>query len=60
MHPFLEKNKENIDFTLECPDKILIHGYLDINLPQNLEAFMLNQGFLFKDLKKLPNVIPRP
>ena len=52
MHPFLEKNKENIVFTLECPDKILIHGYLDINLPHNLEAFMLNQGFLFKDFKK--------
>lgn len=52
MHPFLEKNKENIDFTLECPDKILIHGYLDINLPKNLEAFMLNQGLLFKDFKK--------
>jgi outer membrane protein assembly factor BamB len=31
--PSRHNTNENIDFTLECPDKILIHGYLDINLP---------------------------
>jgi len=51
MEKFIDKHTQKITGTIACFDRILFKGYLPISWAENMERFILSQGFLFKDFK---------
>jgi hypothetical protein len=51
MKQFINKHTQKINGTIACFDRILFKGYLPISWAENMQRFIIAQGFLFKDFK---------
>jgi hypothetical protein len=52
METFLRKHRDQITGVLSCPDRVIFKGYLGLNDPMSVEAFLGRHGVLLKDFKK--------
>ena len=51
METFLKKHRDSITGVLSCPDRVIFKGYLGLNDPGAVEAFLGRRGVLLKDFK---------
>ncbi len=51
MIKFLDAFQDKITGVLSCFDRLILRGHLPVSSAEGMEAFLLRQGLLFKDLK---------